>query len=538
MATQANKPTGMLSKVINLVRGKEEAVPSDSALTPDSRQELREVVARKRHNLAVRQQEFAQLRQMHREGVQAGGIVPPASGHLSSSPSRSDEDAQKSTQTLRKIDVIEAQMSRQWWGEKAGAVSKMADSAQDDDPPAQTRPPALVLEPAPLAAPSPPIESLQERRAVEFVPHPDLEEPAILFAHGDAQMARTHLLEQLCQVLGNASLAEASGAQMETALRLWHAALDLCRAVGDEETFEPLAIDYAAHFGKSAPLWTSLPQQLGLPPLLGGAVQSAAATPSGRKGQWQSPAGVTTSTVAALQAAVSRAMPPWCMSWQRLHSVDEAALVPLTDVLQRWADAQGEYAWSHAGVLLQLLQQHTISGNPQVNPQWWMLRLAVLRFLHRMEEYDEVALEYCITYEVSPPSWVPPLHHCLVELEGDLDPSTVLDTLEQAQHTGTHSAADVAPPVQGQGLWGILDGEIDEHLQALSAKLVAGQPLEVDCSLLIRMDFVAAGGLLNWAAQVQSQGVALRFTHLHRLVAAFMTVLGVQEHAKLYLNQV
>ena len=87
-------------------------------------------------------------------------------------------------------------------------------------------------------------------------------------------------------------------------------------------------------------------------------------------------------------------------------------------------------------------------------------------------------------------------------------------------------------------LWGILDGDIDAQLNAVSAKLVPGQPLEVDCSLLVRLDFVAAGSLLNWAAQAQSQGVALRFTHLHHLVAAFMTVLGVQEHAKLYLSPV
>ena len=93
-------------------------------------------------------------------------------------------------------------------------------------------------------------------------------------------------------------------------------------------------------------------------------------------------------------------------------------------------------------------------------------------------------------------------------------------------------------PVQGEGLWGILDGDIDAQLNAVSAKLVPGQPLEVDCSLLVRLDFVAAGSLLNWAAQAQSQGVALRFTHLHHLVAAFMTVLGVQEHAKLYLSPV
>ena len=109
---------------------------------------------------------------------------------------------------------------------------------------------------------------------MEFVAHADLGEPAILFAHGDAQAARTHLLEQLSQALSNPA------AEPDTVARLWHAVLDLCRATGDEATFEPLAIDYAAHFGKSAPLWTSLPGQLGLAPLLDGAMHSAAASPA------------------------------------------------------------------------------------------------------------------------------------------------------------------------------------------------------------------------------------------------------------------
>jgi hypothetical protein len=37
---------------------------------------------------------------------------------------------------------------------------------------------------------------------------------------------------------------------------------------------------------------------------------------------------------------------------------------------------------------------------------------------------------------------------------------------------------------------------------------------------------------------MQARDVALRFTHLHQLTAAFLTVLGVQEHARLLLNPV
>jgi hypothetical protein len=40
--------------------------------------------------------------------------------------------------------------------------------------------------------------------------------------------------------------------------------LDLYRAIGDEEGFEPLALDWASYFGHAAPVWFSMPQQLGM----------------------------------------------------------------------------------------------------------------------------------------------------------------------------------------------------------------------------------------------------------------------------------
>ena len=185
MVTQANKPTGLLSKVIGFVRGKDDASPGESTLSPDSRQELRDLVARKRRNLAVRHQEFAQLRQLRQAGVTAENLPSPVSSQLSSQALGHEQGALKSTQTLRKIDVIEAQMSRQWWGDKAGASSKIADSVQEGAS-LRAAQAAAGGPPGIASASAPPIQPAQERCAVEFVPHADLEEPAILFAHGDA----------------------------------------------------------------------------------------------------------------------------------------------------------------------------------------------------------------------------------------------------------------------------------------------------------------------------------------------------------------
>jgi len=40
-----------------------------------------------------------------------------------------------------------------------------------------------------------------------------------------------------------------------------------------------------------------------------------------------------------------------------------------------------------------------------VDPVYWMLRLEALRLAHRPDQFDEVAIDYCVTFEVSPPSW-------------------------------------------------------------------------------------------------------------------------------------
>jgi ABC-type transporter Mla MlaB component len=54
----------------------------------------------------------------------------------------------------------------------------------------------------------------------------------------------------------------------------------------------------------------------------------------------------------------------------------------------------------------------------------------------------------------------------------------------------------------------------------------------ISCAKLIRVDFSAAGTLLNWVSARQNEGRVVHFTDVHRLVAAFFHVIGISEHAK------
>jgi hypothetical protein len=47
----------------------------------------------------------------------------------------------------------------------------------------------------------------------------------------------------------------------------------------------------------------------------------------------------------------------------------------------------------------------------------------------------------------------------------------------------------------------------------------------------LRVDFAAAGSILNWASGKHTQGLHVQFNQVQRLVAAFFTVVGIHEFA-------
>ena len=57
------------------------------------------------------------------------------------------------------------------------------------------------------------------------------------------------------------------------------------------------------------------------------------------------------------------------------------------------------------------------------------------------------------------------------------------------------------------------------------------RPFTVRCDRLMRIDFVAAGSVLNWVAECQQKNALVRFSNLHRLNAVFFNLIGINEHS-------
>lgn len=518
-----------------------------------SREMVREMIERRQRNDSVRRREFDALRRLRQRGGGAATDLDPLSSlSAGTAPGRTEERAQ----TLRKIDEIEAQMSKHWWKSdpKAGdgsesvvhpevlaaqRVRAYADTTPGIQPDHQ--PPALPSHAAPVPPSPRTIEPTHDvETAVAGADAADaafvtsavydsaLDEAALRFSKRDDAGAEAVLL----QALGD------DGALADHA-DTWLALLDLYCATGEAGKFEAAAARYAQRLRHKAPEWASLPVRAAdiaiaqsLFDVDGGDVPPA---------DWHSPSRLSRADLSQLTRALSAAGASWTLDWRALTSIDVEATGPLRVLLSHWADSPVDLRFHGADRLDAVLERATPLGDREVPQAWWHLRLAVLRATHAVDDFELAALHYCITYETAPPAWEEPRGRyasLAMDLDLDLDAGAADDAGGAVHGASGSSPFDAARLVlagelagESPAVWTRLDAEL-----ARSGSVAARVPAVVSCDALVRLDFPAAGALLNWVAAQEARGQRVRLVGVHRLAAAFLRVVGVADHADVALR--
>lgn len=410
-------------------------------------------------------------------------------------------------------------------------------------PPAASAPAAPAFAPEPAAAPPQPpaapapaprpalvsfggLEDFNVEVIVKARQAPEIEEAAILFANGDTAGAEVGLRALL-----------ADGHPLQAEQDTWLTLFDLYRASGEQDKFDDMAAAFAARFGRSAPQWALVSQTV-IAPL----PDSAPAAPQhSSQFNWSCPPTMTTQTVATMKASLARAGAMWSANWRSLKTIDPAALPGLTEALLSWGSQPTRFKFLGEGHLLELLAAHSPTDDRDADPQWWTARLALLRVLGEMDEFDLVALNYCVTYEVSPPAWEAPA--CTYVPASD-DGTTLLPSSFGAEDGSAAAPATqptAAPPAEEDSgtlkaeLKGELLGSADSAVGAWQAS-VHTQGFEINCRQLRRADFGAAGDLLNWALGQREQGRFVTFKQVNRIVAAFFGVVGLNDAVRIMLR--
>jgi hypothetical protein len=320
----------------------------------------------------------------------------------------------------------------------------------------------------------------------------------------------------------------------------WLVLFDLYRAIGQQARFEAVTMEYVERFHRSAPQWFSLPRQLAE----ASRKPEAGKAMSGTIG-WVCPPVLDADAVLRLDALAMQLPAPWVMDWTALTSIDVEAASRLQKLFAGWAGQPLTMKWVAGEKLFSVLQEAAPNGARDADPVYWMLRLEALRLAHRPDRFDEVAIDYCVTFEVSPPSWENA--RCKAQLVGmtqdtrTLSLSVMGEAVTSFMDSSIGALDETAPPpvqITSVELAGQLSGDLAELLARLDRQVGDSRVIRISCALLMRVDFVAAGDLLNWAAQRHAEGREIVFHETHRLVALMFGAMGINETARVQLRHV
>ena len=524
------EPSGrLLSKVAKFVRNPlkdwAELDAQESSATENgySREMLKEMIERRQRNDFVRRREFDMLRKLRqREAAGARDPEHPSSLNVSSTSGKTEGRAL----TLKKIDEIEEQMSRQWWkgapnttpsddepsinpeilaAQRARAYADTAPQAADNTVPAVAEAPVVAGAPASMRGAAEPL----------LVYDSAIDEAAIRFAHGDDAGAESILLQSLL-----------SDANQNDHNDIWLALLDLYRAIGDAEKFVAANTRNAQRMKRNGPEWVSLRA-------LARGVQTQVAAVGNQAADWRSPAQLGRESLVELTRALGSAGAVWTLDWRLLSSIDLAAAGPLRSLFAHSSSAPVDVRFIGAGRLLAVLDKATPANERETDETWWQLRMAALRLMNEVDLFELVALNYCIAYEVSPPPWEEPQGRYAA-----VEPST-------ASRSGSLSMrivddgpeSSVGPDTVGAVLAGDLSGESESTWRRLDAEIAGAAaadptaPAIIRCTALVRLDLAAAATLLHWVTERDASGQRVQFVDAHRLIATFFKVVGIADHA-------
>lgn len=372
-----------------------------------------------------------------------------------------------------------------------------------------------------------------------------LEEAAILYSNGQAQPAALVLRQALDdpEVAGYQALA-------------WLMLLDLYQCMGDRAGFEALALQYAARFESSPPGWSE-----SLSPRAGGARPAAPAASIAQTDDrtLRLPAQVDATLAAHVERIVASAPAEATIDCSACASIDAAGAQALLALLAHAERARMRLGVRDADRLFSIARAAIEPGRRDPSEAAWMLALQALRMLGRQQDFDDLGIEYCVTYEVSPPSWEPigdsirvlaPAEANAVAPEADAAAPAKAVAPAAAGAGATRSARGASQPPAATAsrtpanasgafaLRGEVLGRMQDELKALRAFAAGRGDVVVDCRSLRRMEFVAAGDLLNEVATLRSAGRQVLFVEPNYLVYALMLVMGIHDLAEIRRRKV
>lgn len=327
---------------------------------------------------------------------------------------------------------------------------------------------------------------------------PAAEEAAILFANGQTMLAEQTLLNAIQQdALGNA---------MQSA---WSMLFDLYRITDRQLEFERLSIDYLNKFEISPPDWDN-------------ASFIAPIAPDLQPGQ--------TPTVylnGKLDGSIIKQLdhlkqlgdshPLLRLEFTRISVVDPVGCGLLLRALKGLQQSGHELVLVGAFELAEQIRSILQVGRRDETEVPWLLLLEILQLLQREPDFEETSIDYCITFEVSPPAYQAPKTRVIA--------------------IRPEPAANLCLAPERFMMPTVIEGRTGHLVQAIQDHASAQLTVILDCSRLARVDLNAAGQLLNGLMPLIHAGKSVEFQGVNHLVSALFHAMGLNSIARIVAHR-
>jgi anti-anti-sigma regulatory factor len=377
-----------------------------------------------------------------------------------------------------------------------GSLAAAAGAQQAPASPAPE--PAKAAEAPKKKAPKKPLDSIlcievEEGSGVD-VP-PAIEEAAILYANGQSEEARARAQKALDgEDLGSWKL------------QMWLMLFDVLQVLGRKAEFEEKALDFVVKFERSPPVWVDAPTAAVRqnPNLRTGGLAAISLT------------GVLGAASAAafeqLKKAAER-QPKLRLDFAKLQGVEPAGCTLLRDALRAFKAAKKDVYLTGEARAFQLLRDAAKAGDKSVDVAMWLLLLDLYQMLGLQNEFEEAAVDYAVTYEVSPPSWE--------------TPPPRPKPLEMSQPMAVGEGDDAFLVV------GEVAGQSDQLFTDITTYAGGANPVTLDFAAAKRIDFVNAGRLLNVLEKQRAVGKEIVVRGAGEMIIALFAVMGITKIARI-----
>jgi anti-anti-sigma regulatory factor len=383
--------------------------------------------------------------------------------------------------------------------------------------------------PAPKpASAAPPVVAPPVRAAVEEVLAPAIVPPPPRYA----VISCPQTLSDAAQLYAQGNDIDTSRC-LETALkrntvsgdaapRVWQALFEVLQRLGRKPAFETLALAYARKFGASPPPW-AVPESVECEVT---AKAETAGFPS-------------VSLSGTLNAEIGDALKQVMKAAQNSGgvSIDLSAAVDadndgatlLIRAMKALRKAKKTCVFVKPLPLAKALNAKLLPGQRE-NEALWLLQIELYQQAFEKAAFEDAAVGYAVTFEVSPPSYVEAPH------DASTEPDATKIVESSAQEMG-HSGLSLRGDLRGMAAddFSYLTAAISENRDDSDA--AKSPTLDIDASGLLRIDGASAFALAQILQAMNEQEHYVRLTGLSQLVAAFLAATDVSRHAELVLRK-